>query len=128
MDLMVIGVLPGHKGRIGHHDHTHFIGQTPSCEPDRRKRIVFLPQQPFPTQGTPCATASPRPFSRPPPSPPSRLPSPLRPARLQTIPPATSARSHARLSPRRRARRRLPPPPRRRRTTRAGAGTDAAMV
>src|SRR4051794_3500700 len=29
MDLMVIGVLPGHKGRIGHHDHTHFIGQTP---------------------------------------------------------------------------------------------------
>jgi hypothetical protein len=29
MVLMVIGVLPGHKGRIGHHDHTHFIGQTP---------------------------------------------------------------------------------------------------
>src|SRR5215210_1892459 len=28
MVLMVIGVLPGHKGRIGHHDHTHFIGQT----------------------------------------------------------------------------------------------------
>ncbi|MDX6724069.1 MAG: hypothetical protein QOD73_2473 [Solirubrobacteraceae bacterium] len=27
---MVIGVLPGHKGRIGHHDHTHFIGQTRS--------------------------------------------------------------------------------------------------
>ena len=26
---MVIGVLPGHKGRIGHHDHTHFIGQNP---------------------------------------------------------------------------------------------------
>ena len=26
---MVIGVLPGHTGRIGHHDHTHFIGQTP---------------------------------------------------------------------------------------------------
>ena len=25
---MVIGVLPGHKGRIGHHYHTHFIGQT----------------------------------------------------------------------------------------------------
>jgi transposase len=24
---MVIGVLPGHKGRIGHHDHTQFIGQ-----------------------------------------------------------------------------------------------------
>src|SRR4051795_1263218 len=30
MVLMVIGVLPGHKGRIGHHDHTHFIGQTPT--------------------------------------------------------------------------------------------------
>src|SRR3954447_1423027 len=29
MVLMVIGVLPGHKGRIGHHDHTHFIGQIP---------------------------------------------------------------------------------------------------
>jgi hypothetical protein len=29
MVLMVIGVLPGHKGRIGHHDHTHFIRQTP---------------------------------------------------------------------------------------------------
>src|SRR3954452_19350752 len=28
MVLMVTGVLPGHKGRIGHHDHTHFIGQT----------------------------------------------------------------------------------------------------
>jgi AraC-like DNA-binding protein len=28
MVLIVIGVLPGHKGRIGHHDHTHFIGQT----------------------------------------------------------------------------------------------------
>src|SRR3954454_10874890 len=27
MVLMVIGVLPSHKGRIGHHDHTHFIGQ-----------------------------------------------------------------------------------------------------
>src|SRR5215212_6837911 len=33
MDLMVIGVLPGHKGRIGHHDHTHFIGQNPSVRP-----------------------------------------------------------------------------------------------
>src|SRR4051794_34716608 len=29
MVLIVIGVLPGHNGRIGHHDHTHFIGQTP---------------------------------------------------------------------------------------------------
>jgi hypothetical protein len=29
MVLMVIGVLPSHKGRIGHHDHTHFIGQNP---------------------------------------------------------------------------------------------------
>jgi len=28
MVFMVIGVLPGHKGRIGHPDHTHFIGQT----------------------------------------------------------------------------------------------------
>jgi hypothetical protein len=28
MLLMVIGVLPGHKGRIGRHGHTHFIGQT----------------------------------------------------------------------------------------------------
>jgi transposase len=30
MVLMVIGVLPGHNGRIGHHDHTHFIGQIPA--------------------------------------------------------------------------------------------------
>src|SRR4051794_523018 len=30
MVLLVIGVLPGHNGRIGHHDHTHFIGQTPA--------------------------------------------------------------------------------------------------
>jgi hypothetical protein len=29
MVFMVIGVLPGPKGRIGHPDHTHFIGQTP---------------------------------------------------------------------------------------------------
>jgi integrase len=35
MVLMVIGVLPGHKGRIGHHDHTHFIGQTPGLRPLR---------------------------------------------------------------------------------------------
>jgi hypothetical protein len=45
---MVIGVLPGHNGRIGHHDHTHFIGQTPVesgrpnssaiCGPEKRKR------------------------------------------------------------------------------------------
>src|SRR4051794_4549241 len=28
MVLIVIGVLPGHKGGIGHHDRTHFIGQT----------------------------------------------------------------------------------------------------
>src|SRR5689334_19694012 len=32
---MVIGVLPGHKGRIGHHDHTHLIGQIPSALPMR---------------------------------------------------------------------------------------------
>jgi hypothetical protein len=30
---MVMGVLPGHKGRIGHHDHTHFIGQTHIDDP-----------------------------------------------------------------------------------------------
>jgi transposase InsO family protein len=38
MVLMVIGVLPGHNGRIGHHDHTHFIGQTRpwrTTQPDR---------------------------------------------------------------------------------------------
>src|SRR4051812_913026 len=29
MVLMVTGVLPGHKGRIGHHDHTHFLRQNP---------------------------------------------------------------------------------------------------
>jgi transposase InsO family protein len=33
MVLSVIGVLPGHKGRIGHHDHTHFIGQTRFTRP-----------------------------------------------------------------------------------------------
>jgi hypothetical protein len=36
MVFIVIGVLPGHKGRIGHPDHTHFIGQTPwrrTCTP-----------------------------------------------------------------------------------------------
>src|SRR3954447_10881936 len=33
MVWIVIGVPPGHKGRIGHHDHTHFIGQTPSRRP-----------------------------------------------------------------------------------------------
>ncbi len=27
---MVMDVLPGHNGRIGHPDHTHFIGQNPS--------------------------------------------------------------------------------------------------
>jgi Transposase DDE domain group 1 len=29
MVLIVTGVPPGHKGRIGHHDDTHFIGQIP---------------------------------------------------------------------------------------------------
>jgi hypothetical protein len=34
---MVIGVLPGHKGRIGHPDHTHFIGQTPAVRYERQR-------------------------------------------------------------------------------------------
>jgi hypothetical protein len=29
MELIVMAFLPGHKGRISHHDHTHFTGQTP---------------------------------------------------------------------------------------------------
>src|SRR4051812_23154465 len=37
MVWMVIGVPPGHKGRIGHHDHTHFIGQT----------LIRVPAQPY---------------------------------------------------------------------------------
>lgn len=37
---MVIGVLPGHKGRIGHHDHTHFIGQNPDRAEKVRRQIT----------------------------------------------------------------------------------------
>ena len=33
--------LPGHKGRIGHHDHTHFIGQTPASAPTGCELFVF---------------------------------------------------------------------------------------
>jgi hypothetical protein len=46
MVFMVIGVLPGHKGRIGHPDHTHFIGQTQSVRRNRHvqtKRRTRLP-------------------------------------------------------------------------------------
>src|SRR4051794_14818687 len=40
MVLIVIGVLPGHNGRIGHHDHTHFIGQTRALLRDSAIRLV----------------------------------------------------------------------------------------
>jgi IS5 family transposase len=42
---MVIGVLPGHKGRIGHHDHTHFIGQTPQAKLAAARRLDELAER-----------------------------------------------------------------------------------
>src|SRR4051812_34472069 len=61
MVLMVIGVPPGHKGRIGHHDHTHFIGQTPGSSrrsattPQRTSRVPFPAPFPPSTPKTPSA-------------------------------------------------------------------------
>ena len=36
--------LPGHKGRIGHHDHTHFIGQTLTTSPNDSNQLVPMLQ------------------------------------------------------------------------------------